>query len=157
MDALVVINNIQSGFSEGESQHSSLADLVLPDVNADGVVTALDALLILNQLSRLDSGEGELFAANSTPAEQASARMPLQKRLRDDLLFGPEFRDDNVDPARESIDPVTLSDNTLDSDAADMVFGGATSKQQANALNSNQLDDLFRDFGVGNFGEQNQD
>ena len=87
LDALVVINNIQSGFSEGESQPSSLADLVLPDVNADGVVTALDALLILNQLGRLDSGEGELPANTPATLEQASARMPLEKRLRHELLF----------------------------------------------------------------------
>ncbi|MCH1439361.1 MAG: dockerin type I domain-containing protein, partial [Rubripirellula sp.] len=59
LDALLVINDIQSGSAEGESQGLALADLVLLDVNADGSISARDALLILNQLSNIESWEGE--------------------------------------------------------------------------------------------------
>ncbi|EMB18999.1 hypothetical protein RE6C_00271 [Rhodopirellula europaea 6C] len=66
LDALMIINQLNDQFGNGEPADSSSPQDSL-DVNADGRVSALDALTIINTLNR-SSGMAEPISAQSTDA-----------------------------------------------------------------------------------------
>ena len=151
LDALLVINNLDSGIISSEPSGDSLAsgEIQLTDVNADGVVTTMDALAVLNEISRVGSPEGE---------------SPLW--YSEKVTLPPQPVVDRSGSSREEVHGMCLEERDLGSadlttplrtQSADAVFAGRTAVDHSNALESDSIDNLFGDLGndeMGLFGEQ---
>ncbi|MCH1441284.1 MAG: dockerin type I domain-containing protein, partial [Rubripirellula sp.] len=160
LDALLVINNISSGFVTGEFSAAANEEITLTDVNADGQVSTLDALVVLNAIRSIAVMEGEF--GEQVPEEAALAPSAVSRGFDFDQRrrFGRclEDRDWDAEGTLPAFEDASSSDASrlpsLSSLSADAVFGGAMGESQTNALASNHLDDVFSELDVSYLGEE---
>ncbi|TWU02666.1 dockerin type I domain-containing protein [Stieleria varia] len=119
MDALMVINQLQSGLAEGESAPQQVSTS-FTDVNRDGRETALDALWIVNELARQRSSAAtDLPSQSLASAAVGVSEIPITQGVTEDDKLDQELVPKKLVAAISEINSVAPVSAAIDSPEPD--------------------------------------